>query len=800
MSGDQEYSDNPAFLLLKALIAKQKTFYATGNGNVGGTTIVCSEMTGLPDFDGSQIHIVDPDSNACDQTRDIEGATTAGTITVKNAFACQITQDTAFIISGIRSTPVEVANLETWIKTAIGDSSAHTLTSLVTKWGDIARSLDLILGARWDSSSDLGTDIATIITAISAIQNNTRFTAAVPTWMCKPDAGNEAFRVSSNLYDTEGNMEDPVNNEILVRIIKDDGTYITATLYKDNAFVALLDNPTDDTTFPALSGWRAMEREAAGKFFFFNKVAHDATEESLTVEFGWTEGIKTNYQSRSTEIADVHGDLGAILADTHELQTDWANGGRLDLLLDACSTHSPADVRQSVCVTGDPANSIGKALYEIYVNRLTSTRAGYLDELAATNIPADIDKINEVLAQTGIFYFVGKGGNDANDGKSWTKRRLTVASGYGLCSAGDTLIIGAGIFTEDINFNTDGVWSIGRGQGDDGTEIYGTSTMTCRSNRFENIFFFDNTGTVVKVGNDASANYNEFPNCRIGGAGSAIPLHIDAGVAGGGSFNIFDTCNIYEGSQAAILIDGGAAIGNIFRTCRVRPQTGVASHGIHINHASALRNTFIDCDVVGGGSTGTGIYFQAGTHNIAFKCHVDDITTPYNIAANNYIVGCHEGSLIATNNTIQDDFKVIYDDVVTVDGIVDNILLDTQLKFAVSGSKTIATGVEKYLDIDSGTDGAEIISITLKGVVSADWTVELHIPTDDGVASPAAGDKRAEETYVNADTVGGQLKNIGAIRYNMFLDITNDSAGDDDIDEVIIAYRSRGTITATWET
>ena len=133
------------------------------------------------------------------------------------------------------------------------------------------------------------------------------------------------------------------------------------------------------------------------------------------------------------------------------------------------------------------------------------------------------------------------------------------------------------------------------------------------------------------------------------------------------------------------------------------------------------------------------------------------------------------------------------------DASVDNILLDTQLKFAVSGSKTIATGVEKYLNIDSGTDGAEIISITLKGVVGADWTVEIYIPTDDTVASPAVGDKRAEETYVSTDTEAGQLEGIGAIRYNMFLDITNDSVGDDDIDEVIIAYRSRGTVTATWE-
>jgi hypothetical protein len=615
MSSIERHSDNPAFLLLKALITGQKIFYATGDGNVNKKTIVCSDLTAISDQDGNQVHIVDPNSDANGQARDISGVTTGGTINLGIAFDVQITEDTAFILTGIRSTPIELAAFEAWVKTALGaewdgtpdlydvlvnggipvwpavanignnvsmaqairailtslvgsddydnyikvnntanaslnaifqnfatlfaaadtdifnptiqgsartdlelalaalatyisgsgaalsikvnnntartnleqvwedylavigcddtnvfnpsiggsarttleaalaaigtvmgNPTSDTLTSLTAKWGDIARSLDLILGARWDAAGDLGTDVGNIITAVAAIQNNTRFTAAVPVWMCKPDAGNEAFRMASNLYDTEGNMEDPTNSEILVRIIKDDGTYITATLYKDNGFVAVLDNPTDGVTFPAASGWRAMEREAEGKYFFFNKVAHDATEESLIVEFGWTENSKNNYQSRSTEIADVHGDLAAILADTHELQTDWANGGRLDLLLDACSTHSATDVRQSVCLTGDPAssvgkllfdnlnapvgsipttptlqatwtdakaafldeaisaaktltvaertairksvcltgdtaNSIGKILYELYINRLTATRAGYLDEL-----------------------------------------------------------------------------------------------------------------------------------------------------------------------------------------------------------------------------------------------------------------------------------------------------------------------------------------------------------------------------------------------------------------------------------
>ncbi|MCK9569872.1 DUF4815 domain-containing protein [Candidatus Pacearchaeota archaeon] len=42
-------------------------------------------------------------------------------------------------------------------------TAGHTLKTPNTKIGDIARTIDLILGSRWDSSGDLGTDIATLV-------------------------------------------------------------------------------------------------------------------------------------------------------------------------------------------------------------------------------------------------------------------------------------------------------------------------------------------------------------------------------------------------------------------------------------------------------------------------------------------------------------------------------------------------------------------------------------------------------------------------------------------------------------
>jgi hypothetical protein len=45
--------------------------------------------------------------------------------------------------------------------------------------------------------------------------------------------------------------------------------------------------------------------------------------------------IGTPVADLATDIAGVQTDTTAIVADTNELQTDWTNGGRLDLLIDA---------------------------------------------------------------------------------------------------------------------------------------------------------------------------------------------------------------------------------------------------------------------------------------------------------------------------------------------------------------------------------------------------------------------------------------------------------------------------------
>lgn len=75
-------------------------------------------------------------------------------------------------------------------------------------------------------------------------------------------------------------------------------------------------------------------------------------------------------------IAVIDGNVDSILADTGELQTDWVNGGRLDLLLDACSTHSAADVWDATSATlSINFETIVDRLYRFLMNKMNITDA-----------------------------------------------------------------------------------------------------------------------------------------------------------------------------------------------------------------------------------------------------------------------------------------------------------------------------------------------------------------------------------------------------------------------------------------
>jgi hypothetical protein len=112
------------------------------------------------------------------------------------------------------------------------------------------------------------------------------------------------------------------------------------------------------------------------------------------------EGCKVNDAAEiKTEVEQAGSSLAQILADTGELQTDWANGGRLDLLIDAIL----ADVTG---INGDAMRGTNSAAL---ASVCTEAR---LAELAAANLPTDIDAI--LADVTGINGDAMRGTDGAN--------------------------------------------------------------------------------------------------------------------------------------------------------------------------------------------------------------------------------------------------------------------------------------------------------------------------------------------------------------------------------------------------
>lgn len=75
--------------------------------------------------------------------------------------------------------------------------------------------------------------------------------------------------------------------------------------------------------------------------------AASAPSAAAVADAVWDE-LSTGHVSAGKAGAQLWTDVDAILADSNELQTDWADGGRLDLILDAASAPSAAAVADAV--------------------------------------------------------------------------------------------------------------------------------------------------------------------------------------------------------------------------------------------------------------------------------------------------------------------------------------------------------------------------------------------------------------------------------------------------------------------
>jgi hypothetical protein len=106
--------------------------------------------------------------------------------------------------------------------------------------------------------------------------------------------------------------------------------------------------------------------------------------------------------SVSADVAAVKAETALIVADTNELQTDWANGGRLDVILDARSSQTSVD--------------------DLPTNAELATALGTADDAVLTQVAlvkAVTDKLDDTLEDdAGTFRFTANALEEAPTGGS----------------------------------------------------------------------------------------------------------------------------------------------------------------------------------------------------------------------------------------------------------------------------------------------------------------------------------------------------------------------------------------------
>jgi len=150
-------------------------------------------------------------------------------------------------------------------------------------------------------------------TEVTAIQNNTRVVRVVPTVIERPDAGTTTYRIELLLYDAVGNMEAP-DSAPTIALVNQGGTDLSARL--------------DSTTMALVS---------TGRYRAVYTASSTDDLEQLVWTFSVVEGGATRLYGNTTLIVDTTA-VDFTAADRSKLEainSDWTDGGRLDLLIDA---------------------------------------------------------------------------------------------------------------------------------------------------------------------------------------------------------------------------------------------------------------------------------------------------------------------------------------------------------------------------------------------------------------------------------------------------------------------------------
>ncbi len=195
------------------------------------------------------------------------------------------------------------------------------------------------------AAGNLPTDVAANLTAIQAVQNNTRTTIGLPAVMERPDTGVLRFKIYLSNYDSEGNMEAP-DSAPTVAVSNQDGTDRSGNLQRPATHA-------DQATMVQIS---------AGRYWIEYEMADTHAIEALNFTFTIVEGAVTRYADRGAMVVDTTAvdftggdrtiltDLSTRASEARLAELDAANlPSDLATILAAISTRSSH---------GDPAAAI----------------------------------------------------------------------------------------------------------------------------------------------------------------------------------------------------------------------------------------------------------------------------------------------------------------------------------------------------------------------------------------------------------------------------------------------------------
>jgi hypothetical protein len=235
-----------------------------------------------------------------------------------------------------------VGNIPT---TMVGTNSAALASVLGSAAGaSIAADIADIKSDTEDILTDTGTTLNakldTVVDAVGTLDSYRRWSMAVPQYLQTGEA-TDRYQFTLFLRDHTGAMDNPDTVDGAaspkIKIVDQNGNALNANMYDATSDGSVL--AESSSTY---SGYYHMVADGTGKFSVWYEVASGHADVQLLIDCVWKEtedSVTTEHRANaSTQVSDSQSDVNAILADTNALQTDWANDGRLDLLLDAIPT------------------------------------------------------------------------------------------------------------------------------------------------------------------------------------------------------------------------------------------------------------------------------------------------------------------------------------------------------------------------------------------------------------------------------------------------------------------------------